>query len=193
VRFPEAKIKKAILSPNKHQRAVAMDYFANSFSADPSVMPVVIQAVETYGKENTRYLIRLSKTIAQTQETVAWVLRELNDPVNERNTDLINGLNAILLQINSDLLMGHQQAVLNALHLSPKQRDRFRNRFEMLSWDEPTCWQALRAACEDAIKRHHLYLLEVWEGTDVVQVLARFGDRCREQVEGILTAPTPEG
>jgi hypothetical protein len=55
MRYPEDKIKEAILHPDIEIRDRAVSYFAKSFSADTSLMPLVIKAVETYGRQNDAY------------------------------------------------------------------------------------------------------------------------------------------
>ena len=60
MRFPEDKIKEAILHPDLEIRDRATDYFAKSYSHDVSIMAQVIKAVETYGRQNACRLIGLS-------------------------------------------------------------------------------------------------------------------------------------
>src|SRR5689334_6536413 len=50
MRYPEDRIKEAILHPDIDIRDRAVLYFAKSFSTDTSIMPLVIKAVETYGR-----------------------------------------------------------------------------------------------------------------------------------------------
>ena len=49
MRLTEAQVKEAILSPDQDVRFAAVYYFAQSFSADPGIMPLAIQAIEQYG------------------------------------------------------------------------------------------------------------------------------------------------
>ena len=55
MRLPEDKIKEAILHPDIEIRDRAVSYFGKSFSSDLTIMPLVIKAVETYGRENDAY------------------------------------------------------------------------------------------------------------------------------------------
>src|ERR1700730_15506223 len=80
VRLPESKIKEAILHPDIEIRDRATSYFAKSFSSDLAIMPLVIKAVETYGRQNDAYRqIGLSRDFQQSEDTIAWVIDELND------------------------------------------------------------------------------------------------------------------
>jgi len=58
VRFPEDKIKEAILHPDPEIRDRANSYFARSYSHDPSIMAQVIKAVETYGRQDAYYSVK---------------------------------------------------------------------------------------------------------------------------------------
>jgi hypothetical protein len=50
MRLPEAKIKEALVHPDKLVRQEALLYFADCYSRDAEVMPLAIQAIETYGR-----------------------------------------------------------------------------------------------------------------------------------------------
>jgi hypothetical protein len=52
MRLSEARIKQAILSPELDIRQRAMRYFSVCHSNDEGVVPLVIQAVEKYGRED---------------------------------------------------------------------------------------------------------------------------------------------
>ncbi len=59
-RFPEARIKEAILHPDPGLRDLAIRYFAKAYSPDPSRMPLVIQSVGDPGnKEAVDALTRI--------------------------------------------------------------------------------------------------------------------------------------
>jgi hypothetical protein len=71
MRYPEGKIKEAILHPDIEIRDRAILYFAKSFTTDTSIMPLVIKAVETYGRQNDAYrLIGASRELPQTEDTL---------------------------------------------------------------------------------------------------------------------------
>jgi hypothetical protein len=47
MRLTDDQIKQGIIHPEQLVRDVAVRYFSESFSSDPTVMPLVIQAIET--------------------------------------------------------------------------------------------------------------------------------------------------
>jgi hypothetical protein len=68
MRYPDDKIKEAILHPDIEIRNRAVRYFANSFSTNTSLMPLVIKAVETYGRQDNAYrLVGASSKLSQTE------------------------------------------------------------------------------------------------------------------------------
>ena len=46
MRLPAEKIKEAILHPDRELREAAVFYFADAHSPDPTIMPLVIQAID---------------------------------------------------------------------------------------------------------------------------------------------------
>ena len=52
MRLPADKVKEAILHADQDVRDAAVYYFADSFSSDPAIMPLVIQAIDKFGFEN---------------------------------------------------------------------------------------------------------------------------------------------
>ncbi len=84
MRLSEEKIKQAILHPQLKIRQRAVRYFSVCHSEDESVVSLVIQAVERYGREDAYQLIGGSVDLWHTEETIAWIIEELQDPAAER-------------------------------------------------------------------------------------------------------------
>jgi len=73
MRFPEDKIKEAILHPDLEIRDRATDYFAKSYSHDVSIMAQVMKAVETYGRQDAYRLIGLSRAARSSRNAAVGV------------------------------------------------------------------------------------------------------------------------
>jgi hypothetical protein len=71
MRFPEDKIKEAILHPDLEIRNRATSYFGKLFSSDPGIMPLVIKAVETHGKQDAYRQVGLARNLQQSEDTIA--------------------------------------------------------------------------------------------------------------------------
>ena len=52
MRYPEDKIKEAILHSDLDVRDTAIRYFYSSTSPDPALMPLAIRAIERYGRSD---------------------------------------------------------------------------------------------------------------------------------------------
>jgi hypothetical protein len=77
MRTPMATIREAILSPMAAVRREALSYFADSYATDPTLMPLVIRAVEQYGWRESYDLLTSARNLVQTSATVDWLATEL--------------------------------------------------------------------------------------------------------------------
>ena len=82
MRLAEVKIKRAILHPESDIRPMAVSYFADSQSSDPEVMPLVIEAVEKYGRDSSFRLLRDAERLVQTTATLDWLINELRSDLD---------------------------------------------------------------------------------------------------------------
>ena len=73
MRLTDDQIKQGIIHPEQLVREVAVRYFSESFSSDPTVMPLVIQAIETYGWENVFHLPSAMAGLPQTDDTLSLI------------------------------------------------------------------------------------------------------------------------
>lgn len=187
MRFPEAKIKEAILHPDPEIRDRATRYFAKSFSSDPSIMPLVIQAVQTYGKQDAYRLIGLSRDLRQSEDTIAWVINELNDGQSNQYENYAYNLSMVLVEADAALLLSREAAILEARHFPPELREPFTERLRMLSWDAATCWQRLEEFCEEGKDKQYTNEVNLGHARQIVEALARYGKEYEEKVRALLS------
>jgi hypothetical protein len=116
LRLPEEKIKQAILSPEPDIRQRALRYFSVCHSDDEDVVPLVIQAVEKYGREDAYHLIGSSVDVRQTEETISWIVNELNDPHSDRYENYTFNLTRVLCHADPALLVPREAAILESRH-----------------------------------------------------------------------------
>ena len=187
MRFPEAKIKEAILDNNLEIRQRATRYFARSYSSDPEIMTLVIQAVETFGRQDAYHLIGLSRDLPQTEETIAWIIDELNDEQSDQHENYVFNLSIILVKADPSLLLMKESEILEARHFLPALRPSFSERLQMLSWDEATCWQKLEEFCEAGKDKQYVNEVNLGYANRIVEAFARYGDECQEKVHTLLS------
>jgi hypothetical protein len=183
VRHPQEKIKEAILHPDIEIRDRAASYFAKAFSPDPSLMPLVIKAVETYGRQNEAYrLVGLSRDLVQTADTIAWVIDELNAEETVKYDNYAYNLSMVLVDADPALLLPRESDILEARHFQAGLREPLTDRLRMLSWDEATCWQRLEEFCEEGKDKRYVNEVNLSYANLVVEALARFGQECEPKV-----------
>ncbi len=142
MRLPENKITAAILDADPNIRQRAINYFSTSCSSDCSIMPLVIRAVETFGRHDAYRMIGASRGLPQTQETIAWVVDELNNAESDRYENYTFNLSMVLVGAAPTLLLPRESDILNSLHFLEPLGPSITERLQMLSWDKATCWQS---------------------------------------------------
>jgi len=188
VRYPQEKIKEAILHPDIEMRDRAVNYFAESFSTDKSLMPLVIQAVETYGRQNEAYrLIGPSRQLPQTEDTIAWVMDELNAEATATFEDYAYNLSMVLLDADPALLLPREAAILDGRHFLADLREPFSERLRMLSWDFATCWRELERFCEETKDEQDASKINLGHANRIVEALARYGRESEPKVQALLS------
>ena len=186
MRLSESQIKEALHNADSDIRQRAVRYFARSFSSDTSIMPLVIKAVETFGREDAYHLIGLSRHLPQTENTISWIIDELNDEQSDRHENYTYNLSAVLVNADPALLLAKESAILESQHFLPGLRSPFSERLQMLSWDEATCWQELEEFSEEGRDKKYVNEVNLGYAKRVVEALARYGHECEEKVHTIL-------
>lgn len=186
MRLSENKIKEAILDSDLEIRQRAISFFAKSYSSDGSVMPLIIKAVETFGRQDAYHLLGLSRNLPQTEETIAWIIDELNNEQSDQHENYTYNLTMVLVEADPALLLLKESDILESLHFLPALRAPFSERLQMLSWDEATCWQKLEDFCEEGKDKQYANEINLGYGNRIVQALARYGDECEEKVHFLL-------
>src|SRR5471032_2806511 len=97
MRLPADKMKQAILHADQDVREAAVYYFARSHSSDPTIMPLVIQAIDKLGIDKLGFdkafeTHTFLEDLVQTDETVRWLiqqLKKLGQPANAEEAEPI--------------------------------------------------------------------------------------------------------
>lgn len=186
MRLSENRIKEAILDSDMEIRQRAVRFFARSNSSDTSVMPLVIKAVETFGRQDAYHLIGLSRDLPQTEDTIDWIIDELNNEQSDQHENYIYNLSMVLVEADPALLLQKEASILESQHFLPPLRVPFTERLQMLSWDEATCWQELEDFCEEGKDKQYVNEVNLGYANRIVEALGRYGDECEERVHAIL-------
>jgi hypothetical protein len=151
-------------------------------------MPLVIKAVETYGRQNDAYrLIGLSRYLPQTEDTISWVIDELNDPQANQIDNYIYNLSMVLVKADPAVLLSRESAILEARHFPSALHVFVTERLRMLSWDMATCWQRLEEFCEEGKDKEDASEINMGYANRIVEALARYGEECEGKIHSLLS------
>jgi hypothetical protein len=192
MRLAEHKIKEAILHADLELRARAISYFAKSYSADASVMPLVIESLEKYGREDAWQVIGSMRDLRQTEATITWVIGELNDDRSNDFESYVYNLTMLLVQADPALLLPFESAIREAKHLPAADWLAIEDRLRMLAWDEARCWQELHDFCEAYDSEAKTNQRDGNHCRRIVEALARFGEASEAKVLEILSQDIDE-
>jgi hypothetical protein len=97
MRLSEDRIKQGLLHADRDVRDACLSYFADCFSPDRTVMATAIEALLRFGRNKTFFHLYPLAHLAQSEETIRWVLAELKD--RPRHTEQERHYLAILSQL----------------------------------------------------------------------------------------------
>lgn len=190
MRYPEDKIKEAILQPDLDVRDTAIRYFYSSTNPDHTLMPLAIQAIERYGRTEAFSFTHYLNLLPQTDQTIGWVIAELRRDFEgrpeERHFYYLN-LSRLLCHADIRLVAQHAPDILHAPHFDPKEQTAFRERLEMFGWNAEKCWQALRQYCEANKDKNNLEEFDLGHGLRIVEALARQPHEYQGQIIALLS------
>jgi hypothetical protein len=192
MRLSEDKIKQAILHPEKDVRGTALTYFSDSHNDDPEAMPLAIRAMERYGRAKAFDFCHYITPLAQTEDTINWVIAELNrefqGDATERYT-YFSALSRLLCFTDVRLVVRRPAEVLGAKSFDQKEAQAFRERLLMFTWDAETCWDELATFCEANKDKANLEQFDVGHGIRIVKALAALDHGYEDRIIDILSQP----
>jgi len=187
-RLPADAIKQGLLHPDADVRFTALHHFADAHSPDASVMPVVIDALEKYGRHGTFQFLHLITNLAQSEATVAWAVKELTTrPARtEEERNYLRVLARLLSDADPRLVRPHNDTLQVAPAFGPEFRSRVARRITYLSQDGDALWRELEAICEAGMNKQYVKDVRWADGLDIVEELARQGEQHADRVMDLL-------
>jgi hypothetical protein len=188
MRIPEAKIKEAILHPEKLVRQEALLYFTDCYSKDAEVMPLAIQAIEKYGRRNAFLHVHILARLMQTEVTVEWAVRELHrqeDKVDDHDS-FYPALSSLLCNADPQLIAPRADNILHAPGFFKELIPKFRDRLQLASWDADQCWMELERICAAGVGKHFSSDVDLGHASRVVEALARLGEKYVDRILDLL-------
>lgn len=184
MRLPEAKIKEAIVHPDKLVRQEALLYFAECYSRDAEVMPLAIQAIDTLGRSNAFLHVHVLAQLAQTEATVEWAIKELHRQEDKAHDldSYFPALSRLLCNADPHLLEPHAAEILKAPGFFKEMRQEFQERPRLASWDADQCWKELERICAEGVGKD----VDFGHASRVVEALARKGEKYADRILDLL-------
>jgi hypothetical protein len=188
MRLPEAKIKEALVHPEKLVRQEALLYFADCYSRDAQVMPLAIKAIETYGRSHAFRHVHVLAQLAQTETTVEWASRELHrEEDRAEDTDsYFPALSRLLCSADPQLVAPRADQILQAPGFFKELVPKFQERLQLASWDADQCWKELERICAEGVGKHYSSDVDFGHARRVVETLARQGEKYVDRILALL-------
>src|SRR5262245_55933820 len=177
MRLPEAKIKEGILHPEIMVREEALRYYADCFSRDTEVMPLAIQAMEKFGRENAFRYVHPLEQLAQSESTIDWVIREVHREVKgaEAYDSYHFTLSRLLCAADLKLVAPRAQEIVSAPGFTKEMVPGFQERPQLAAWDAGQCWKELEHISAQALCGKDASEVDFDHANRVVEALARQG------------------
>ena len=179
----ESKIKAAIIHPEEEIRETALHYFSDAPCKDESIMPLVIQAVEKYGREIGFRLLRDAERLPQTEATVDWLINELRRDYDLSDKTQENHCIAVawvLHRLPQPVVWKRFDDIFTAPAFPEQLREPFSERLERFSWDWDRGWTALKYWAEDTMRRNTFTHGDIGWANGIVEALARHRKRAKK-------------
>lgn len=189
MRLTEHQIKQGILHSDQMVRDVAVRYFSESFSEDPTIMSLAIQAIETHGWEDAFRFSHTLGDLIQTEETLVWLIDQLNRagrPTDNKAKDHCYRLSSMIAEADIPLLMKHEQDILGLEGLFDEYREVIADRLQLTTVDTYMLWQQLEHFCEDAKDKQYSSDVNLTHAFRLGEAIARDVDSS-ERVLDILS------
>lgn len=185
-----ATLKPFLLHQDKNVRAAAAEFFAETMSDDPTLMPLVIQGCEKYGEtENLDVLANASHFPIKEVETLFGLGDLLNKTTDRR---AIHCLNAIIGNAPVRMLEKHLESLRATARVFLETIDRFYRRREFAGRTADELWQDLLEFAEKAESVQYWSQLDHGYLGDLIEALARHPTPTAETIRQLMDSPSAQ-
>ena len=176
IRLSESDIKKGILHPEQLVRCACVEYFTTAFSDDPSVMPLVMEAIGAYGWDDAFGLFSPFTSLVQTEETFLWFVGELEKagpPTNHLQTNHRMRIAAAIGASEVHLLQRHYQRITVLPEFTDTLRRKVEQRVALLTTDVAEIWRKIEVFCNDGRNKQYIGDVDLSYANRLVEALGR--------------------
>ncbi len=191
------QIKLGILHADREVREAALLAFRQSFSTDPAVMPLLIQAIEQYGWQDVCFPFYKSRPFAQTAETVDWLIKWLKEP--ESHTDNVSlwkcwqrFLSRQLGAAPTEILQPHAGILAEMPGLEAESFENIAERIRLAALDRDEFLRELNEYCQESANEEMPIDLAEEEQARYAEAFVQIDPNCGERVLEQLSEPLAE-
>jgi len=135
------QVKPFLNHPDQDVRALAADYFSDSWSRDPEILPLILDAREKFGDEPYLRNLSRAKRLVITGETLDRLLNLLDQTESDR---IAVALGNLIAMASTELLSARQDVIANHPKLDVGVIRSIGLRQEYLGWSGERLWEDLQ-------------------------------------------------
>ena len=189
MRLTPDQIKEGILHPAQEVRDASVFYFADEFSDDPEIMPLVIQAIKEHGWDDAFGMYSFMENLVQTEETLAWAIEQLRhcrqpDDVDEEHLTL--WLLDALKSAHPDLLKAHRDEIRDLEVVDDEVDEAVEDRILLHGLTAEELWAELEEFCEERKDEDYLTDGDIDFSHRLVEALSRHPGAYDDRVLSLL-------
>jgi hypothetical protein len=190
MRFPVENIKMSILHPEEEVRLTALSHFADSFSLDPTIMPIVIRAFEKYGRASSFGILRKAEDLVQSAPTLDWLINQLRQNYI-LDDNLRFSLALVIVAAPIDLLKSRKAEIDSLANFPDSLRSSLEQRLQMATWGLEQGWEALEEVGRKTMRRGDWTFNESRYAFRIIESLSQYADERGDMVLALLSKDLP--
>lgn len=183
IRLSELDIKKGILHPEQLVRCACVEYFTTAHSRDPSILPLVIESIDTYGWDDAFGFFTPYTKLVQTEDTFLWFVCELEKAKMHAANLQYDHRQRIATAIaagDSSLLQRHYQRITLLPEFQDTLKKVVEQRVALLTTDVPELWRKLEAFCKNGKNKRYVEDVDLGYANRLVEALGRHPESSRQ-------------
>jgi hypothetical protein len=134
------EVKPFLVHEDRPVRDAAVGYFKGSWSEDPDLVPLALQAYRQYGPEDARYSVACCSRFTLTAQSVDDLVDCL---AATKDLGTVHHLNRTLANAPVEVLIAREAAILDTANLSQRTVDTIKQRLELSQWSPDRLWAEL--------------------------------------------------
>jgi hypothetical protein len=183
------RIKPFLLHEDPYVRAAATDYFTESWSRDPDILPMVLDAVERYGVRDLAGDYRDLDHLVLSESSFGRVLEHLDEA---GGSDLGRRLEDVISRAPGALLAARETVMAQQSERLTKIAPRIERRRQLTAWSGERLWDELQDFARRSADQHTTNEVDLDYADDLVDALASFDVPDAETIGRMLRELEPE-